>query len=177
MIAFFIRIPSRRKTAKIPISCGNSWQKTAIAVVMPVVMLTANAAPMAKPSEKLCSDADIINIHAFDLMSMPSFSWSWWFSRCVFVCECEWECEWECACALCLRLAPWLWPWECEDFLVVVVVVCSCSSFCCRWPLRKLVEHSPSFPFSVNSSLCSVLNSTCRCFVFLLKETFTFRKY
>jgi hypothetical protein len=44
--ARLIGIPAFLNTAKLPISCGNSWQKTAIAVVIPVVTPVANAAPI-----------------------------------------------------------------------------------------------------------------------------------
>ena len=46
--ARFIGMPARRKTAKLPISCGNSWQNTAIDVVIPGVIPVANAAPSKK---------------------------------------------------------------------------------------------------------------------------------
>ena len=74
IMACLIVIPALRRTAKspfyknrinrilqsvralifIPSSWGSSWQRTAIAVVNPLVMLAAKAAPIAKPSERLC---------------------------------------------------------------------------------------------------------------------------
>lgn len=52
--AFLSETPFFLKTAKSPISCGNSWKNTAIDVPKPVVMLDANEAPIARPSLKLC---------------------------------------------------------------------------------------------------------------------------
>lgn len=60
-IAFLIETPVRLKTAKSPISCGSSWQNTAIVVPKPAVKLVANDAPIAKPSLKLCSPIIINN--------------------------------------------------------------------------------------------------------------------
>lgn len=47
--ARFRETPARRRTAKSPISCGSSWQSTAIAVPKPAVKLVANEAPIARP--------------------------------------------------------------------------------------------------------------------------------
>ena len=86
IIACLIVIPAFKSTAKsprviikrikiknylldfffVPSSWGSSWHKTAIAVVKPPVMEAAKAAPMARPSDKLCNPSPASTSHARD---------------------------------------------------------------------------------------------------------------
>ena len=65
MTARFVETPDFLRTAKSPISCGSSWQKTATVVPNPAVMLTANEAPIARPSLKLCNPFFLLKIVFF----------------------------------------------------------------------------------------------------------------
>ena len=57
-------IPELSKTAKSPNSCGNSSQSTAALTLIPATILSEKAAPIDKPSIKLCTPSPKIIIHA-----------------------------------------------------------------------------------------------------------------
>lgn len=67
----------------IPSSWGNSWHKTARAVAKPAILSPLNAAPIAKPSVRLCMPSPMITIHVTE--PKVSLCWSmlswlcWWF--------------------------------------------------------------------------------------------------
>jgi len=54
----------------VPNSCGTSWQSTVMESERPLEKETAYAAPIARPSAKLCMPSPIIIIQARDLMSV-----------------------------------------------------------------------------------------------------------
>ena len=57
-------IPELRRTAKSPSSWGNSSQSTARETLIPVRMDSEKAAPMERPSMKLCTPSPKMIIHA-----------------------------------------------------------------------------------------------------------------
>lgn len=65
-----------------PISCGSSWQNTAIEVLIPPVMLLENAAPTASPSLKLWIPSPRITIQAMavtvlGMVLQRLWEWPW----------------------------------------------------------------------------------------------------
>ena len=57
-------MPELSKTAKSPNSCGNSSHNTAALTLIPVKILSVKAAPIERPSIKLCTPSPKMIIHA-----------------------------------------------------------------------------------------------------------------
>ena len=66
----------------IPSSWGSSWHNTARAVAKPATLSPLNAAPIAKPSVRLCMPSPMITIHVTE----PKVSLCW--------CTLSWLCWW-----------------------------------------------------------------------------------
>lgn len=68
--ARLIVMPDLIRTAKSPISCGNSWHRMAMDVLSPTAKLLVYDTPMAMPSKKLCSPSPVIIMNMNDLVSL-----------------------------------------------------------------------------------------------------------
>lgn len=83
----------------IPSSWGSSWHKTARAVAKPATLSPLNAAPIARPSVRLCMPSPMITIHVTEpkvSLHWYTLSWlCWWFmgtrsvSSVTTICESE----------------------------------------------------------------------------------------
>lgn len=106
----------------LPNSCGNSWQKTAMAVESPLVNEAENAAPTARPSAKLWKPSPTITIHAREaILVLPSISF--W---------CEWLWPWPASVWLWLLLWLLSFSWTSESALLLVEPS-ELSRFFSRW--------------------------------------------